>query len=261
MDIPTASRAAALLHRHWMDGTRLENLPDALRPRTRSAGYAVQAQLAPHNGSPLFGWKIAATSAAGQRHIGVDGPMAGRIFSNRVIDPNRPCPLEGNAMRLAELEFAFRMREPLPPRRRAYTVAEVMAAVDTLHLAIELPDSRYETAEAAGEAQLIADNACAHLFLLGPAAAEGWQEQDLAATGVVAVLDQDEPVHGQGRNVLGEPRLALQWLVNELCSLDLTLAAGQIVTTGTCVTPIPVRPGSRLAAEFGGLGTIALDFA
>ena len=55
----------------------------------------------------------------------------------------------------------------LPPRAAPYTIEEVLAAVETLHPAIEVPDSRYEDFAKVGAAQLIADNACAHYFVLG----------------------------------------------------------------------------------------------
>ena len=35
-------------------------------------------------GYSLFGWKIAATSSSGQKHIGVSEPLAGRIFKEKV---------------------------------------------------------------------------------------------------------------------------------------------------------------------------------
>ena len=40
---------------------------------------------------------------------------------------------------------------------------EVLAAVATLHPAIEVPDSRFDDFTIVGAPQLIADNACAHL--------------------------------------------------------------------------------------------------
>ena len=82
-------------------------------------------------------------------------------------------------MRCVEVEFAFRMGRPLPPRSAAYTVEEVLAAVETLHPAIELPDSRFADFTAVGAPQLIADDACASLFLLGPAADPTWRDLDL----------------------------------------------------------------------------------
>ena len=50
----------------WQDGTRLPALPDALRPATRAEGYAIQAHLEDSGEGELMGWKIAATSTAGQ---------------------------------------------------------------------------------------------------------------------------------------------------------------------------------------------------
>jgi hypothetical protein len=65
--------ACELLYRHWATGTQLEALPDALRPGTRAEGYGVQACIEDFSRQSLYGWKIAATSVNGQRHIGVDG--------------------------------------------------------------------------------------------------------------------------------------------------------------------------------------------
>ena len=115
----------------------------------------------------LFGWKIAATSEAGQKHINVDGPMAGRILSETVIADGGTASMAGNEMRVAEPELPFAWRRDLPPRSQPYAVREVLDAVGTLHPAIEIPDSRFADFVGAGAAQIIADNACAHLFVLG----------------------------------------------------------------------------------------------
>ena len=120
--------AADIVWEHWRDGRRMAALPEPVRPRTRAEGYAVQAALAGRSAHPLFGWKIAATSVAGQRHINVDGPLAGRLFRERVFEPGAEVPFGANSMRVAEAEFAFRMAVDLPPRREAYTVDEVLDA-------------------------------------------------------------------------------------------------------------------------------------
>ena len=100
----------------------------------------MQAFLEEYTEKPLFGWKIAATSVAGQKHINVDGPLAGRLLAERVIENGGACVLGNNLMKVAELEFAFRMAEDLPPRERDYRQDEILAQVATLHPAIELPD-------------------------------------------------------------------------------------------------------------------------
>ena len=260
MDAAQISAAGELLYDLWVTGRRIAELPPSLRPATRAEGYAIQAATERRSASRLFGWKIAATSAAGQAHIQVDGPLAGRILAERVIQDGGRCHLQGNRMRVAELEFAFRMSRTIAPRRRPYTTAEVLEQVAALHPAIEVPDSRFEPFERAGIAQLIADNACAHLFVLGKAMAANWRALDLIEERPVIMLRGQRYV-GHGKNVLGDPRVALAWLANELHGLGLTLRAGEVVTTGTCHPPLPIQSGDRMEADFGVLGKVSVRFS
>jgi 2-keto-4-pentenoate hydratase len=62
---------------------------------------------------------------------------------------------------------------------------------------------------------------------------------------------------GHGRNVLGDPRVALAWLANELRQLGVMLKAGEVVTTGTCHPP----PGDMFAADFGAFGKVSVVLA
>lgn len=251
-------KAADLIYEHWQIGEQMTALPDELRPGSREEGYAVQAHLEGKSARPLFGWKIAATSEGGQRHIGVDGPLAGRLLAERVIAPGTAPTLRGNHMAVAELEFAFRMMKTLAPRPHPYNMDDVMDAVGALHLAIELPSSRFEDFSKVGAPQLIADNG--HQFLLGPEVDEIWRGLDLSRHEVVGKVAGKLSREGSGGAVLGDPRYALTWLANELSSLGLDLAAGQVVTTGTCTEPLPIAPGDRVQADLGRLGRLDLRF-
>ncbi|MCG2631388.1 hydratase [Bradyrhizobium sp. WYCCWR 13023] len=251
--------ASRVLVQHWRDGSKFDALEAQLRPRSRADGYVVQAALENQSLGNLFGWKIAATSEAGQKHINVSGPLAGRIMSDTVIADGGTASMKGNAMRVGEPEFCFRMGRNLAPRSSPFGVDEVLAAVDTLHPAIEIPDSRFTDFTSAGEAQLIADNACAHLFVLGPATTANWRAIDLIEERPVITV-RGERYIGHGKNVLGDPLMALTWLANELRELGITLRAGQVVTTGTCHPPLPIQAGDLFAADFGALGKVSVRF-
>ncbi len=257
LDKDQIAAASRSISGHWCAGTKLAALDAAQRPQTRKEGYAIQAEL--EKSGKLFGWKIAATSEAGQKHINVAGPMAGRILSHTVIADGGTASMHGNKMRVAEPEFCFRMARDLPPRPTPYSVAEVLDAVGTLHPAIEIPDSRFADFVSAGEAQLIADNACAHLFVLGAATAADWRSRDLVEEKPVVNMRGQKFV-GHGKNVLGDPRVALAWLANELRELGITLRTGEVVTTGTCHPPLPIQSGDRMEADFGILGRVSVGF-
>jgi 2-keto-4-pentenoate hydratase len=249
-----AADAASILWQNWQRRTRIDELPVDAMPADRAAAYATQRDIVLRTGEPIVGWKIAATSAAGQKHIGVDGPLAGPLVGSIVFADGATIPLDGNIMRVAEAEFAFKFAKALPRRDGPYTQAEVFDAVGSLHTAIEVPDSRYNDFAKVGANQLIADTACSCWFILGPATKADWRARDLAAHQVTTYVNEAKAGSGSGANVLGDPRIALTWLVNELNTYASGIEAGQFVTTGACVPPTPIKPGDRFRADFGDLG-------
>lgn len=249
--------AADLLLRNWAATTRIAGLPEGLRPASRREGYEAAAEVARQSGSAVAGWKIAATSAAGQKHINVDGPLIGRILKSRLLTEGSSVTLGDNIMRVAEAEFAFGFVKDLPPRPEPYSQAEALAAVGSLHLSIEIPDSRYEDFTKVGAAQLIADTACASWLVLGPAVERSWRELDLASHAVTGLLNGAVKAEGTGKAVLGDPRQALTWFVNEAATYCGGVKAGQFVTTGTCIVPMAVAPGDQVTVDYGVLGTIS----
>jgi 2-keto-4-pentenoate hydratase len=255
------AEAATILWSTWSASTRIDALPERCRPRSREDGYAIQAAVAAAADAPTIGWKIAATSIAGQKHIGVDGPLAGRLLGNRVMFDRSPVPFVNNVMKVAEAEFCFRMARDLPPRSAPYSVAETMEAVASAHPSVEIPDSRYEDFATVGAPQLIADTACACWLAIGAAFPDDWRAIDLPGHRVDVFLGDRHAASGTGEAVLGDPRIALAWLANEVGRHAGGLKDGDYVTTGTCVAPVAIRGGDRVTADYGALGKLAVDIA
>lgn len=261
---PSALEAAELLWRHRCGGTTLCSLPEPLRPGSTAEGHAIQAAWPTVSAQRVVGWKLAATSAAGQAHINVKTPLPGRILASFVHAIGDAVSLTGNRMRVVEPEFAFRMGSDLHPRATPRSQSEVLAAVASLHPAFEVPDSRYTDFTCAGEEQLLADDACCGNFVFGAAAPDTWRGMDLGSARVHALVrDAAGAVRitrdGTGHSALGDPCAALTWLANELSSLGVPLQAGQYVSTGTCMVPLEIVPGDRVRADYGLLGTIDLQ--
>ena len=158
--------AAELIWNSWVNGKKIETLPDSIMPYSRNEAYKIQEQIEVLSKNTIVGWKIAATSKDGQNHIGVSGPLAGRIFKEKVTNPSSVIALGYNKMRVAEPEFAFRIGSLIKPNKALFTSEEVMELVDSLYLAIEFPDSRFNNFSSVGELNLIADNACADQFVI-----------------------------------------------------------------------------------------------
>ena len=248
--------AAKIIWDSWQGGKVLSCLPDDLVPNSRSEAYKIQSFYEIISQKGVLGWKIAATSKAGQNHIGASGPMAGRILNEKVYRFNEKIDLSNNTMSVAELEFVFEIGKTLKPNDNEYSEDEVMESVKNLYSGIEFPDSRFRNYADLGEEYLIADNACAHHFVLGSKLPDIWRSIDLSKHTVELSVMDGIKEKGVGSNVLGSPTIALTWLVNELSQNNITLYSGKMVTTGTCTVPVPVKKGDLIIADYGKLGNL-----
>ena len=254
-------QAAQHFWEHLDSGQRIAELPDAQRPKTEAEGHAIQGAFAEHSSQPIAGWKIAATSKAGQQHLAIDGPLAGRVLMERVLPDQVTLDLQHNLMAVVEAELAFVFGEDLPPHEQPYSVKQVMEAVADLRPTIEIPDSRYSDFTKVGKAQLLADNACAWWLVAGAAAPSDWRYADLREHQVQLYRNGQLAGEGIGSNVLGDPREALTWLVNDVNSRGETLKAGQLVTTGTCLVPVTVQAGDEILSDYGVFGKLRMRVA
>ena len=251
-------KAAELIWNSWKNGKKIETLPDKIMPHSRNEAYKIQEQIEVLSKKTILGWKIAATSKDGQNHIGVSGPLAGRIFREKVTNPNNTIALGNNKMGVAEPEFAFKIGSLIKPNKTLFNVEEIMELVDNLYLAIEFPDSRFNNFSSVGELSLIADNACADQFVISSPIEKDWKNIDFSNF-KLSISNSKFSYQGIGSNVLGDPRIALTWLVNELSQNNIMLEKGMIVSTGTCSKPIPVETGDIVTANFGELGEISIN--
>ena len=259
MDAPAIARAAALL----IEARRTRqptDLPEACRPRSLEEAYAIQEAVTAGLGETPVGWKIGATDAAIRAQEGFDEPVSGRLFTGHVHAAPADLPAGlFTTFRNCETEFALRLGRNLPPRPEPYGRDEVMAAIATLHPAVEVGDTRYRDRAAMGGIGVCADNSGGTELVMADGIAD-WRGLDLPALTVALEVDGELRAEGSGRAVMGDPIEALVWLANHLSERNIGLQAGEIVTTGSCTGITKVEAGARVRADFGKLGKIAIHF-
>ena len=93
-------QAAQHFWQHLDSGQLIAELPVAQRPKTEAEGHAIQAAFAEYSSQPVAGWKIASSSKAGQEHLNVNGPLAGRYLAERLLPNLATLSLVSNMMRV-----------------------------------------------------------------------------------------------------------------------------------------------------------------
>ena len=224
------------------------DLDVALAYRAQWAG--VEAMLA--DGETLAGAKLGLTSRVKQQVMKVDSPLYGWVTSGMLLPYGEPVDLDRFIQPRVEPEIAFLLaRDVATPA----TVTGVLAATEAVFAAVDLLDSRYDGYRFRLP-DVIADNASAGGFLLGPRAVPPSELDDLRLLGCVLRVGGDVVATAAGAATMGHPAAAVAWLANRLAERGQVLRAGMLVFSGGLTEPVPVQAGMSVTAEIEGLGTI-----
>jgi len=227
---------------------------------SEDAAYGVQREVASLAATPRVGWKVGATSAAAQALLATEAPVTAPMLAGDCSDSPAEVAVFAGQDTSVECEFAFRFARDLPPRKAAYSRAEVLAAVGALIPAIEIVGCRFEGGlTGLGKARLVADMAANTAWVKGPEQAN-WGAADPKDRSVRLYRDGKVVAQGIGANALGDPLNVLEWIANHLSTLGDGIKTGEMVSTGTCTGVTPIAPGETLVADFGDLGRVEVCF-
>jgi len=202
-------------------------------------------------GETFVGWKLGLTSRNKQQAMGLAAPLYGRVTSGMLSDFDEPVRLDRFIHPRVESEIAFLLARDI---EAPATVASVLAATEVVFGAVDVLDSRYESFQFT-LSDVVADNASAGAFYLGPVARRPEELPDLKLIGCVVRVDGEVAMTAAGAAGMGHPAASVAWLVNQLPRGE-GLRAGQLVFSGGVTAPVPVTRGGSVTFEFDGLGAI-----
>lgn len=203
-------------------------------------------------GETFVGWKLGLTSRNKQQAMGLDAPLYGRVTSGMISTYGEPVLLERFIHPRVECEIAFLLARDV---EAPATISSVLAATDVVFAAVDVLDSRYESFRFT-LSDVVADNASAGAFYLGPVARHPSELEDLRLLGAVVRVDGEVAMTAAGAAVMGHPAASVAWLGNQLAAEGEKLRAGQLVFSGGVTAPVPVVAGRSVTFEFDQLGTI-----
>ncbi|MBC7393855.1 MAG: fumarylacetoacetate hydrolase family protein [Variovorax sp.] len=263
-DFPAAQDVAEWPTKQHADSRRFEPFAAARGIRTMPDAYRVQdrfnALRSASRAVSRAGYKIGLTSTAMQAMCGIDTPVAGVVFADRVHASGAVLKPSAYGRFGIEFEIAVRIGRDLAPSDRSgqpVTLAEVVAAIDGVAPAIEIVDDRGCDYKTLDMLSLVADNAWNAGIVVGTFQSS-WP--DLAAVeGSVTTEDGSVLDTGRGADVLGNPLLSVVWLAEHLAASGGSLRSGDIVMTGSMVTTKFPSTSGRFRFEVSGLGSVEVQ--
>ncbi|HTO67642.1 MAG TPA: fumarylacetoacetate hydrolase family protein [Bradyrhizobium sp.] len=247
-----SERAAALLLEARANRRWLSSLPDACRPRDVGEAYEIQQRVASRLGGPIRAWKVGAGSPTAEPAYAAITDRT--LFESGVTLPRAMFNIVG-----LEAEIAFRFGQNLPAGR-SYTKEEVLAAIESVHPAIEISDTRFTEWASQDRASHVADQLNHGALIIG-AGDRNWRRIDPAKQRARIAVGKDTVADATGKNPAGDLFRLLHWLVNQGAAAEGGIKVGAIVTTGSLTGVSFVKPPVYAIADLPGLGAVHVSVA
>jgi 2-keto-4-pentenoate hydratase len=222
-------------------------LAPELRPSSLAQAWQLHQTVNQLRGSPVLGWKCALPRD--------DRWIAAAIHEVTACDGTVKAQNGESGVGRIEPELAFRLGKDLPVRDEAYGPEEVRAAIDSMHLAIEVLGCRYVNPTDASGPELMADGMWHQGLVLGPAVVNGPIELQFPIT--VRVCGRVTDVL-PGSHPDTDPHKPLFWLAEFLREQGVGLKAGQIIITGSLAGAIELPFGVFTTLQYATYGEIGL---
>jgi len=239
-------------------------LTDVHPDMTMDDAYAIQAAWVEKKvagGDPVIGWKIGLTSKAMQAALSIDIPDSGVLLGSMEFANGAEIAAGRFIQPRVEAEIAFVMRDAVAPDA---TPAEILAATAYVAPALEILDTRiFRKDPVSGRLRTvfdtISDNAANGGIVLGDPITD-FAEIDLRWIGAVVSRNGEVEETGLGAGVLGDPLVAMAWLVQRLGAYGQRIEPGQIVLSGSFIRPVEAPPGSHIVGDYGIWGVVECHF-
>lgn len=253
--MPTTDELAQLLLYAHAHRQVLDVAPEA-GPADVAQAYAVQhAVWRGLNGDVQpTAWKVGAPNRATE-------PAAAAIFPRFLAQSPATCPA-GSFRRLGiEAEMAVRFGRDLPARATPYSSQEILQAIVSVHVAMELVDTRLADPDAAGPLWRLADSLLNGGLVFG-AAIDNWQSLDFAKLTVRVLADEQCLAETLGRPPLDDLFHCLPWWLAQHGGAR----TGDMITTGAWNGMHAVPQAAEVSVEFinaesGGVGRVSAVLA
>lgn len=249
---------AGRVHAAWAAGAPMPQLSAAHPEAGLADAYAIQAQFveALCGGAPIGGFKAAIVGAAGQRNLGLDGPLVAVLPKDGILraadgvtidladDPRRHVE--------TEIGYIFSARIDAP----VADVDALKARVERVAPVLEVPGNAVEDAGPATAADLVAWNINGKAIVVG--APKDPAELDMDANPNALAHNGQVVNTAQSGDAAGGQWATLLAAVNTLVELGYAIEPGQVIANGALGQIVRAEPGSY-RGDFGPLGTVSFD--
>jgi 2-oxo-hept-3-ene-1,7-dioate hydratase len=220
--------------------------------------YAIQSAVIARkvaDGAKVIGHKVGLTSKAMQQSSKIDEPDYGHLLDHMMVADGAKVAHANYCIPRVEIELSFVLGAPL--QGPGVGLLDVLRATEYVVPSIEIIDARVQNPRKIFDT--VADNGAAAGIVIGGRPV-GPMDIDLRWVGGAMYRNSEIEETGLASGVLGHPALGVAWLANKVGPFGTVLEPGHIVLSGSFTRPAWAEKGDTLHADFGELGSLAIQF-
>ena len=227
----------------WKSGQLIDSVPDCLKNIKIDEAYQIQQEFVglTLQYDEVLGFKAATTSAASQNLLSIESLTSGVLFKSGMLESGDTVRLDDIVNARLEIEFGYKLKGEI---NREVTMAELGSKIASIHPVFEVPSLRFANLKEVKAPQFIAANAFASHLVIGPAITRDINPNEM----LVSLIKDDEQIgSGKGNSVLGDQRIALLQLVNQIVKQGYTIKPDHLLITGSMSKLFKLEKGSYRA--------------
>ena len=228
----------------------LDTVEPALRPANSDDAYDVQHATVRVLGGRIGGWKVGSKSLDGPIQ-GAPLPAAG-VFREPVTLPRASFVKPG-----LELEIAFTLGRRFEPHSGPYDDATVVAAIESVHAAIEVVATRFRAWPDVDKLWQLADLQNHGALVVGEGVPYD-AAYPFVAPSMRFTFDGASAFGGTPANPAGDPRRLLAWVVNHSVARGVAVEPGTVLTAGSYTGLFVLSSPGVAHGEIDGLPPVAV---
>lgn len=237
MHLEQQGALASLLVAAVREGTLIEK--DGLPRPDFADGYRIQAAVfTALGGTSPQGFKLAIR----------DGDLVGSslLFVSNAESANFQPGIK------VEIELAMTLGRDLPPKPGPYRREDIVDAISSVNIGVELVRSRYVGGAGDALSLLLADSMSNLGYLVGPAIPRSLLTEPADLGGLYLTNGDKVLFDSTAKHPDGDPLASVIMCANKGLPMGGYLKAGQVVTTGTLSGAPTIETASSVSVTFGG---------
>ena len=222
------------------------NLQEIVNKRLSSSGLG-----------EIIGYKIGCTNESIQKELGVNNPIFGPIFNNRIIENNKKVSIKDFIKVGVECEIYVKISEEINGNTN-YNINNIRNFISNFGVSLELVENRFLDIKKNKIEHIIIDGSLGNSIVFGKEFSNNFINYSKFVGRLF--INNKEVYSNFADTILGDPLNALLWYFDQKLSLSKLIKKGEIISLGSITTLIWIDSPCNVKAVIDNLGECSINF-